>query len=48
MEIALIKEGVVVNRVMVNSVEMAQAIFPGYTAIEDNSRSYNIGDNYQN
>lgn len=46
MEIALIKEGVVINRVLANSVEMAETIFPGYTAIEDDSRSYNIGDNY--
>lgn len=46
MEAILVKEGVVVNRVNVNSLEQAVEIFPNNQVVQDDNREYSIGDSY--
>lgn len=46
MEALLIKDGIVINRVLVTSIARAETIFPEYNIVEDNDRSYSIGDSY--
>lgn len=46
MEVALISNGVVTNRIVVSSVEEAGRLFPGHTAVEDNDRIWMKGSDY--
>lgn len=46
MEAILVKEGVVINRVNVTSLEQAVEIFPNNQVVQDDNREYSIGDSY--
>jgi len=46
MTVALIFNGKVVNRLVVEDLETAQHLFSNLTVIEDNDNNYNVGDNY--
>lgn len=46
MEIALIKNGIVVNRIVANSIESISSAYADYTLVNDEARSLNIGDEY--
>ena len=46
MVVAIIKDGIVDNRIVVSSIEKSQSLFPDHISINDDDNNWNIGDTY--